>query len=216
MELDVARAAALSLVVGGVAGLLVAERRRFRPALWATKPGASAGLVLLALAGGAPDASWARWVVVGLALSFVGDLLLIPASQRVFRAGIAAFLLAHVAYVVAFVAHGVAWPWVLAAASALVAPGWLVARRLLPRVPRPLFRAVGAYMVVISAMVAAAAGAVGAGAPPWVLAAAVAFYVSDLAVARHRFVVEAYVNRAVGLPLYYGAQVAFAWWALGA
>jgi len=37
------------------------------------------------------------------------------------------------------------------------------------------------------------------------------FYVSDLSVARDRFVARAFVNRARGLPAYYAAQVLMAW-----
>ena len=36
------------------------------------------------------------------------------------------------------------------------------------------------------------------------------FYLSDIMVARDQFVVNAYINRIVGLPLYYGAQFIFA------
>jgi hypothetical protein len=35
----------------------------------------------------------------------------------------------------------------------------------------------------------------------------VLFYLSDLAVARQRFVHASFVNRAFGLPLYYAAQI---------
>lgn len=37
------------------------------------------------------------------------------------------------------------------------------------------------------------------------------FWCSDLAVARDRFIAPGFVNRLWGLPLYYAAQVAFAW-----
>jgi hypothetical protein len=43
-----------------------------------------------------------------------------------------------------------------------------------------------------------------------VLIGAVAFYVSDLAVARQRFVRQQVLNRLWGLPLYYGAQLLLA------
>jgi hypothetical protein len=87
-----------------------------------------------------------------------------------------------------------------------------------------------AYIAVITGMVAAAAGAV-AGAGPalpataaltaggptarWVwqtavMAAAVAFYLSDVSVARDRFVAPGFGNRIWGLPLYYAAQLLFA------
>jgi uncharacterized membrane protein YhhN len=47
---------------------------------------------------------------------------------------------------------------------------------------------------------------------PWTAAAgAVLFYLSDLAVARHRFVRPAFLNRAWGLPAYYAGQLLLAW-----
>jgi uncharacterized membrane protein YhhN len=66
-----------------------------------------------------------------------------------------------------------------------------------------------AYLVVISAMVALAAGSAALGRPR-LLVGAVAFFVSDLSVARDRFVVPGFANRLWGLPLYYGAQLVFA------
>jgi hypothetical protein len=39
---------------------------------------------------------------------------------------------------------------------------------------------------------------------------ALAFYASDLAVARQRFVAESFANKLWGLPLYYGAQLLLA------
>jgi hypothetical protein len=58
-------------------------------------------------------------------------------------------------------------------------------------------------------MVAMAGGAAWAGRPS-LLFAAVLFYLSDLSVARDTFVAPGFVNRAWGLPLYYGAQLIFA------
>ena len=42
-------------------------------------------------------------------------------------------------------------------------------------------------------------------------AGAVLFFISDLAVARDKFVAKGYVNRMWGLPIYYGAQLLIAW-----
>jgi hypothetical protein len=65
-------------------------------------------------------------------------------------------------------------------------------------------------VVVITLMVAAASSAIrselSSTAQALVLGGAVAFYLSDLFVARDRFVVEGFTNRLVGLPLYYGGQ----------
>jgi len=46
---------------------------------------------------------------------------------------------------------------------------------------------------------------------PWTAAAGAAlFYLSDLAVARQRFVHEDFINRALGLPTYYLGQLLLA------
>jgi hypothetical protein len=43
---------------------------------------------------------------------------------------------------------------------------------------------------------------------------AVLFFVSDLFVARNRFVAPGLANRLLGLPAYYGGQVLIAWGAI--
>ena len=68
-----------------------------------------------------------------------------------------------------------------------------------------------AYMVVISTMVALAVGTVVAHGNAWIVVGAVGFYLSDLSVARDRFVARGWVNRVWGLPLYFGAQLVLAW-----
>ena len=59
-------------------------------------------------------------------------------------------------------------------------------------------------------MVVAAFGTVGID-PDWRIAlGATAFFLSDIAVARNRFVAPGFTNRAWGLPLYYVGQVLLA------
>lgn len=207
------------VVVVAVALLLAAELRDDAGGRWTWKPLASSGFVAFALAAGALDSPFGIAVLVALVLSWWGDLLLIPKAQRAFMAGVLAFLLGHVAFGVAFVLAGVAWPWTTFALAILALPALLVARTLLPRAPASLRGPLLAYISVISAMVALAVGSVVAGTGPLALLAALAFYLSDLAVARDRFLAPGFANRAVGLPLYYGAQVAFgicAWQAAAA
>jgi len=64
------------------------------------------------------------------------------------------------------------------------------------------------YMAVISAMLVSAAGA--APSDPAIFAGAALFYVSDLCVARERFVTPGFANGALGLPLYFAAQLVLA------
>lgn len=197
--------AALALMVLALAGLLVGETRGPRRLVWWTKPLASACFVALPFLWGGPQGA-AGWLIVGgLALAAVGDVLLIPASTTAFRAAIVVVLLAHVAYAAAFVLLGVDPARVVGAAILLAIAGALLARWFMPRVPAPLKPAVAAYVLVITLMAVLALGS------GWVAALpALAFYLSDVTVARHRFVAAEPLNRLVGLPLYYAGQVGFA------
>lgn len=200
----------LGLVVVATAALILAERAGSRPWMWVTKPLASAGFVAIGLADGLP-ATGAGWgLLLALVLSFAGDFFLIPVQARLFRVGILLFLLAHVAFLGAFLAAGISWGYAAVALVPLAAAAWIVARWILPKVQAELKRAVVAYVLVITLMVAGAAGAVAAGASPILLVAALMFWTNDILVARDRFVTRTWVNRLVGLPLYYGAMVLFA------
>jgi uncharacterized membrane protein YhhN len=193
-----------------VLALLVAERRGSQAGIWAAKPLAAAAFVAAALAWGALDSLYGRIVLVGLVFCWWGDVLLIPRSQAIFRLGIASFLLGHVAFTAAFLAHGVDPTWTALAVVAAMPALAVVIRWLGPHVPADMRGAVYAYMAVITAMVACAVGLVAVGGPGLALAGAVAFYFSDLSVARDRFVAAEFTNRLWGLPLYFGAQLLFA------
>ena len=204
----------MSLLVAGtivaVAALLAAEARGSRAGIWIAKPLASAGFVAVALAAGAPDSPYGRWILAGLVLAWWGDVLLIPRSRAVFLAGIASFLLGHVAYGIAFVERGVSTTWVALAAVVLVGPALGVWRWLRGHVPAAMRGAVRAYVGVISAMVACAVGTFAEAGGAAILVGALMFFVSDLAVARNRFVAPGFVNKTWGLPLYYGGQLLLA------
>src|SRR5262245_16020960 len=101
-----------------VAALLVAEKRGSQAGVWVAKPLAATAFIAAAIAWGACDSTWGRIVLAGLALSWLGDVLLIPRSQAIFQAGIASFLLGHVAYAAAFLSRGVSLAWTLGALAA--------------------------------------------------------------------------------------------------
>ena len=165
------------------------------------------------LSGGAQGGGWAAAILAGLALGMVGDVALALPGRRAFLAGLVAFLLGHVAYVVAFVGAAPAGAWGTPIQLAPLAVSGVALAWLWPHVGA-MRGAVIAYVVVITAMVVAALGAIGAlpaATGRAVLIGAVLFYASDLFVARHRFVAPGLVNRAVGLPLYYAGQLLIAW-----
>ena len=200
----------ISLTVLALCGLLYAEARRSATLTWLTKPVASLGFMATAVAGGALESTYGLAVLAALALCLVGDLLLIPKGSRpAFLAGLVSFLLGHVGYCVAFAQLGLSNRG-LAAAVPLVLVGVFVLRWLMPNVETRMRAPVLAYVLVISCMVTLAAGA-GVHTASWTLPlGAVLFYLSDLAVARDRFVSRGFVNRAWGLPLYYGGQLVLA------
>lgn len=139
-------------------------------------------------------------------------MLLIPkGARRAFAAGLVAFLLGHLAFAVAFAVRGLSGVWLAGGVLATAAVAVPIARWLLPHVPDALRLPVRAYVLVISLMVATAAGAFGATGDAALLAGAVAFFGSDLAVARERFVEKGLANKLWGLPLYYAGQLLLAW-----
>jgi uncharacterized membrane protein YhhN len=68
------------------------------------------------------------------------------------------------------------------------------------------------YVVVLCTMVVAALSLPGRVGGGWTFAiGASLFAVSDLAVARERFVADTFTNKAWGLPTYYAGQLCVAW-----
>ncbi len=171
---------------------------------------ASCGFIALGVAAGALHSPYGWCVLAGLASSWWGDLLLISRKEPIFLAGVGTFFLAHVLYVAAFLIYGIQPLWSAAALLIMSGPALIVAKWVSPnlgtmRVP------VYAYIAVISLMVAAASGAVGRHGTWPMLAGAVLFYCSDIFVARDRFVTTDRWNHLIGLPMYYGGQVIFAY-----
>lgn len=161
--------------------------------------------VLLGVPGRSPHGTA---IFAALILSWVGDVALLSNEKRVFLVGLGAFLLAHVAFAVGFYSLG---PTPLAVGLALVmlSPAlFLVLRWIGPKAGK-LTVPVRLYMAAITVMVAMAVGILGTNmGPVWVLAAHL-FFISDLFVARQRFISPTPYNRLIGLPPYFAAQLLF-------
>jgi uncharacterized membrane protein YhhN len=194
-----------------VAALLLAERRDSGRGIWIAKPVASLSFIWMALASGATQSGYGRWILVALILCLAGDLLLIPRNRpAVFRAGVLAFLLGHLAYAAGFITQPLAWHGLAIGAALLALVVFVVLRWLGPSLPADMVWPVRAYLFVIAVMSVLACGVTAAGGPPYVAAGALAFTASDVSVARDRFLRHEFANRAWGLPLYYAAQLLLA------
>lgn len=194
--------------------LLLARARDWRPGVWIFKPLAAAGFIAAALAAGALSSihgSYGLWVLLALVLCFGGDVLLIPRDRpAVFRAGVLSFLLGHLTFCVAFIVRGIDATVLAVVCLPLAVNVFVVLRWLRPHLPGGFRGPVQAYIVVISAMVALAVAAWAAVGDARIPIGAVMFFVSDLAVARERFVTPSLWNARWGLPLYFGGQLVLA------
>jgi uncharacterized membrane protein YhhN len=175
---------------------------------------ASSAFVAVAVAAGGLDTTFGVIMIVGLMLSWFGDLFLSYNGRTPFVAGLAAFLAGHIAYVAAFVERDLGEQFFVPLLG-MVVVAIPIARWLLPTVPGELKIPVIAYMAVITTMVATAVSTNAADADWRILVGAIAFYLSDLGVARDRFAWPGLINRMVGLPLYFGGQLLLAWSAGG-
>lgn len=185
----------IAAVVFAVADwIAVAQQRRLIEYL--AKP-AALGLLLLYAALGT-HTSW--YLVAALTLSLLGDVYLMLPDQ-LFPAGLAAFLLAHVAYIVDFDATPLARAvWFVVVAGAALP----LALRIMRAVPAaPLRVGVGVYMAAISLMVASAIASGGMVAT----AGALLFFLSDSLIAVDRFVAPFAAARVAIIVTYHVAQL---------
>jgi uncharacterized membrane protein YhhN len=175
-----------------------------------TKPLLSLMFVIAACLQPQPFPAYATAVLLGLCACLLGDVFLIFSSDRLFLFGLIAFLAGHLFYAWAFYSLGTLnMGTIIGAAVFLVVgvPIFLWLRPYLGKMRTPVL----IYVVVITVMVVGAATVMGdprlaCGGRILVLAGAMLFYLSDVFVARQKFVNTHPVNRIVGLPLYYLGQ----------
>ncbi|MEA1970056.1 MAG: lysoplasmalogenase [Thermodesulfobacteriota bacterium] len=151
-----------------------------------------------------------NFLLAGLIFCLLGDIFLALPQKGMFLAGLAVFLTGHVLYVFGFSRVTDIGQWGGTGSLVIAAVGVLVYFRLrtyLGRMKIPVIF----YMIVISVMLAGAWAvfedcSLARPGRIMIFAGALLFYLSDLFVARHRFVKKEFFNRLTGLPLYYTGQ----------
>ena len=164
-----------------------------------------------ALSLGALDIDYGRIVLAAMAFCWIGDLLLVSKNrQLLFLAGLVSFLLGHLAYIGAFAVRGISIPALVVAAVVMAVFAWRVLAWLNPVLDQRMRKPVWLYVATITAMMAMAVATFSARGGLVVLIGGGLFVISDLTVARNRFVAPGFVNRAWGLPMYFSAQLLLA------
>jgi uncharacterized membrane protein YhhN len=137
---------------------------------------------------GSPETTFARWITAGIALSVIGDVALLGESDRAFIIGLAAFLLAHVAYVIGFVTVAV-WSALVPVVGLVVLGSSSLLVRAVWKGAAGMHGPIIAYAAVITAMVVSAWATIGGPLPlaPAAAVGAVLFYISDSTLALNRF-----------------------------
>ncbi len=193
-----------------LAGLLIFESRENQTGRFFTKTPLSALFILAALLQPHPVVTYYYFLLVGLICCLVGDICLVFPQKRMFLLGLVFFLLGHVCYTTGFfnIAQVNQWTWI-ASPFALTISGCIFLR-LKPHLSS-MTLPVLLYAIVITTMLCGAWSFIGEAhlsdsGRIMVSAGATSFYISDIFVARQRFLKKAYLNQLIGLPLYYFGQ----------
>jgi len=203
-----------SHIIAGAAillvGLLYFEKSGNGKGLIPVKSALSLLFVLTIIVQPHPMPTFYRLVLAGLLLCLGGDIFLALPQGRMFVDGLICFVLGHLLYIIGFFsAAGInQWTWI----------GLLTVLVISLRVYVWLLPYLGAmkgpvmlYVMVITVMACGAWSVLGSSRLDFtgrimVFVGALSFYLSDIFVARDRFVKKEFLNRLMGLPLYYTGQ----------
>ena len=189
---------------------LASERINNQMGRWGGKMAASTIFVLFAVYLDALESVHRQALMVALLCSWVGDLLLLPGKSRWFLYGLVSFLLAHIAFALCFIQRGIDTGQLLLPGAGVGLLVLVISYWLLPHVEKEMKLPVLGYMAAIVVMVILAFATHHHLPNAAIPVAACLFLVSDLFVARDRFVKKEAWNRIIGTPLYFGAQMIFA------
>lgn len=193
-----------------MAGLLNFGKKDNRRGLVPTKTTLSLLFILAVVIQPHPFPSFYHFLLVGLIFCLGGDVFFALPQKRMFLLGLISFLIGHLLYVIAFfsAAEIGQWTWI-GTLVAMIISGWvyLWLRPHLGAMNGPVLL----YMIVITAMLSGAWSILGDSSLTltgrvMIFGGAVLFYFSDIFVARDRFLKNSFLNRLVGLPMYYAGQ----------
>ena len=182
----------------------LAVSNNYRVAEYVLKPLVMVFLIAVALSID-PSSDFARvMLIIGLVLSMVGDVcLMVP--KDLFIAGLGAFLVAHVFYVVALLSLGISFGGFLFGVILMTVVAVTVGRKIVQGAAladKALAGPVAAYMAVISLMVASAIGT----GRFFAIAGALLFAASDSVLGWTRFLKDFPRSRMIVMVTYHLGQ----------
>ena len=193
-----------------LSGLLFFEKQENTRRVLPVKTVLSCFFILAAVVQTHPLPGYYQLILIGLIFCLGGDVFLALPQKKMFLMGLISFLIGHVFYVAAFVSVAnmngfAAFGTLLTIGASAGVYKWLKPHLGTMKVP------VIFYIVVISGMLCSAWAILGESELAYqgrllVFIGALSFYLSDLFVARDRFLKNEFLNRLIGLPLYYAGQ----------
>ncbi len=193
----------LTAVVAVCDWLAVSNGQRL--AEYALKPLVMVALIAVAITID-PSSDLARlMLVIGLVCSLVGDVCLMVPND-LFIAGLGAFLVAHVFYVIALIALGVTFGALIVGIALMGLVAMVIGRRIVQgaaRTDAALAGPVAAYIAVISVMVASAIGT----GRFFAIVGALLFGLSDSVLGWTRFIADLPRSRVIVMVTYHLGQI---------
>ncbi len=191
-------------------GVLYFEKKKNRTPRLITKFTLSLLFVITAQLQPHSVPAYYHYLLVGLIFCLVGDVCLALPQRKAFMGGLVAFLIWHVLYIFSFSSLIPISHWFSSGLFIIVGISALIFFWLRPHLKSMLIPVL-LYILVITIMASGAWAVFGQSSfqisgRAFILVGALCFYVSDIFVARHRFIKEEYRNRLLGLPLYYTGQ----------
>ena len=151
-----------------------------------------------------------HFVLAGLLFCLIGDVCLALPGDKMFLWGLISFLVGHVFFLFGFLSVARTGPWAYGGTLIICAVSGMIYLRLKPYLGSMNLPVV-CYCIVITFMLSGAwsvlnSTALSLAGRTTAFCGALLFYISDVFVARNRFVKKDFFNRLVGLPLYYVGQ----------
>jgi uncharacterized membrane protein YhhN len=193
-----------------LAFLLFFEKKENHTGMVVSKACLSSLFVFTAVIQTHPNPGYYHWILAGLILCLGGDISLALPQEKMFKVGLVLFLLGHVLYVTAFFQAAQAGAIAYIGSAAVLIVSLVIYFWLRPHLGAMNLPVV-LYIAVITVMLAGALSVLAdlrfsQHARLTIFGGALLFYISDVFVARHRFVQKTFINRLIGLPLYNAGQ----------